>query len=95
MQWSPNDALTIIFLLVGVMIVVVLYHVLFIVADLRRVLRRMDHLTRQVETVLLKPLSMTDKVLEWVAAQFLQGHSFMGKKKGKSKDADFTQETIE
>lgn len=52
--------------LVAVMLVVVLYHVLFIVVDLRKSMRRMNNLTQQVESVLMKPLSMTEKALTWV-----------------------------
>lgn len=49
----------------------VLYHLLFITVDLRRILKRIDHLTREVEDVIMKPLSMADAIVEWLT-QFLE-----------------------
>ena len=54
------------YVVVGVMLIVVLYHILFIVVDLRRVLRRLDSLTAEVESLLLRPLSMADTLFQWL-----------------------------
>lgn len=56
--------------LVAVMLLIVLYHVLFIIVDLRKITRRFEDVTSQVETVLLKPLSIADQVLQWVVEFF-------------------------
>jgi len=58
------------YIAVAVMLMIVLYHVIFIVVDLRKVLRRVDNVTEEVETVIMKPLSMTDQAIEWVVAFF-------------------------
>jgi len=47
------------------MLLIVLYHVLFIVVDLRKTMRRVEGLTQQVEEVLLKPISMADQAFNW------------------------------
>lgn len=66
MLWSPDDILTGLFIAVAILILIVLYHVLFIVVDLRKVMRRAEKVTGQVEQVIMKPLHMTDKILEWI-----------------------------
>ncbi|HVW66866.1 MAG TPA: hypothetical protein VHA78_04015 [Candidatus Peribacteraceae bacterium] len=66
MTWSSTDILQGLYIAVAIMIIVVLYHVIFIVVDLRKVLRRIEGITEEVEAVIMKPLSMTDKALEWV-----------------------------
>lgn len=58
------------YIAVAVMLMIVLYHVIFIVVDLRKVLRRIDTVTEEVETVIMKPLSMTDQAIEWLVAFF-------------------------
>lgn len=54
------------YIVVGVMLVVVLYHVLFIVVDLRKIVRRIESLTAEVEGMVLRPLSIIDHLLQWV-----------------------------
>ena len=51
---------------IAVLLLVVLYHTIFIVVDLRKTLRRIEGITREVEDVILKPLSMIDAILQWV-----------------------------
>ncbi|MBM3228208.1 hypothetical protein FJZ27_05135 [Candidatus Peribacteria bacterium] len=50
-------------IVISVIVVVVLYHVLFIVVDLRKVLRRVDDITEQVEAIIVKPISLADQIL--------------------------------
>lgn len=66
MMLSADDVLTAILILVAIMLVVVLYHVLFIVVDLRKVMKRVQSVSEQVEAIIMKPLTMTDTILEWV-----------------------------
>ncbi len=51
---------------IAIILIVVLYHVLFVAVDLRKILRRIDDVTREVEDVIMKPLSMVDSILQWV-----------------------------
>ena len=52
---------------VDVFLVFVLYNILFIVVDLRKITRRIEGMTEELETMILKPLSLTDKAIEWVS----------------------------
>jgi hypothetical protein len=72
MTLTADDVLTAILILVAVMSVVVLYHVLFIVVDLRKVMRRVESVSHEVEQIIMKPLTMTDKILEWVL-EYIEG----------------------
>lgn len=49
---------------VGVLLVIVLYHLLFVVVDLRKILRRVQLITKEVEGLVMKPISVADQVLE-------------------------------
>lgn len=66
MTWSPEDIMMGLYIAVAVMLIVTLYHVIFIVVDLRKIVRRVDSVTEEVETMIMKPLSMTDQALEWM-----------------------------
>jgi hypothetical protein len=66
MTWSPDDILMALYIAVAVMLIIVLYHVLFIVVDMRKIMKRFNNLTEEVEAVIMKPLSMTDKAMEWM-----------------------------
>ncbi len=79
MVWSTADIMTALYIAVAVLLLVVLYHLIFIVVSLRKVMKRADNVTREIETVILKPLSMTDQAIEWVSG-FLEGKKKHGKK---------------
>ncbi len=66
MTLSPDDILTALLIAVAVLLLIVLYHALFIVVDLRKVMRRVEDVSHQIEEIIMKPLTMTDKILEWV-----------------------------
>lgn len=63
-----------------VLILIVLYHAIFIVWDLRKILRRVEGVTREIEDVLMKPLSMIDSILQWVLDTIEHGKKKHGKK---------------
>lgn len=66
MEWNAADILSFLYIAVGVMLVVVLYHILFVVVDLRKILSRIEGITSEVESMILKPLALTDTLLSWV-----------------------------
>ncbi|MBT3292772.1 hypothetical protein HN512_02090 [Candidatus Peregrinibacteria bacterium] len=66
-------------IVIAIVVLIVLYHVLFIVVDARKIVRRVQDITSQVEGTLLKPLSFADQGLD-VVVQFLEA-------KYKEKDA--------
>lgn len=63
---SMQGVLSVLYALVAVMIIVVLYHMLFIVTDLRKIMRRFEDTTAQVEALILKPLAIIDEAFSWV-----------------------------
>lgn len=81
---TPADVLLYLQILIGIMVVVVLYHVLFAVVDLRKILRRLEGITQQVEDVIMKPISMVDNILEWVM-EYIEKDGKKSKKSSKKK----------
>ncbi len=71
-------------IVICVIVVIVLYHVLFIVVDLRKVLRRIDDITEQVEAMILKPISLADQILGKVM-EMIEGSTGNKAKKKKGK----------
>lgn len=67
---SLGSIVGILYAIVAVMVMIVLYHVMFMVVDLRKIVRRFEDMTSQVETVLMKPLSMADQAIQWVVEFF-------------------------
>lgn len=75
---TSTDVIVFLCILVGIMLVVALYHVLFLLVDARRILRRVDRVTAKVEEVVLKPLAIADQALASIMELFHHG------KKGKA-----------
>ena len=81
-----EDVLLWLQILIAVMVVVVLYHILFIVVDVRKILNRFQDLTEQVESVMMKPISMADTILQCVMEMAeAQGTKKLKPKKKKKK----------
>lgn len=80
MVLTADQVLTAVLILVAIMLVVVLYHVLFIVVDLRKVMKRVESVSEEVEAIIMKPLTMTDKILEWVL-EYIESLDKAGHKK--------------
>ena len=56
---------------IAVIVIVVLYHVLFIAVNARKIVRRVEDITSQVEEVILKPISVADHVFD-MATSFIE-----------------------
>lgn len=69
---------------IAIMAIIVLYHVLFIVVDVRKIVRRFEDVTSQVEEVILKPLSVVDQVFGMIT-QFLEKKQKEAAKKSDTK----------
>lgn len=78
---SASDLLLGMEFAIAILVLIVLYHVIFIVVDLRKVMRRVEGLTQELEDVLMKPLSMIDSILQWILDTIESG-----KKKHDKKD---------
>ena len=72
-------------ILVDVLIVIVLYNVRFIVVEFRKITRRIEGITEELEIMILKPLSLTDKAFEWVADAVEKKGKKSSKKKKSTK----------
>jgi len=79
MTWETADIMTGLYIAVAILLLIVLYHLIFIVVSLRKVLKSAETVTEQVETVILKPLALTDQAIEWVSG-FLEGKTEKHKK---------------
>lgn len=66
---TANDVFTFLSILAVLMTVLALYHLLFILVDVRKIVRRFDDVTMQVEALILKPISVADQILLWVMEQ--------------------------
>lgn len=82
MSYDLDQIITGLQVAIAVMVIVLLYHGIFIVVDLRKVMRRVNDVTQQVEDMVMKPISMADHVLSWVVDYIEEDKK---KKKGKSK----------
>ena len=78
LMFDSLDILTILRVLVNVFLVIVLYNLLFVVVDARKITRRIEGITEELESAIMKPLSLTDKAFKW-AMHALE----KGKKHGK------------
>jgi|GEM_PF-1277774 len=86
MMLTADDVLTGLLIAVAVLLLIVLYHALFIVVDMRKIMKRVEGVSEQVEDVIMKPLVMTDKILEWVL-EYIEGLDKSGQKKHHEKKA--------
>ncbi len=73
-----------------VMTVVLLYHFIAISLSVRRITRRADTVSRELEEVIMKPLSAADSAMDWIIG-FLDGlrEKKNAGKKHKSKAEEF------
>ena len=87
---TMEGLLSVLYAVVAVMIIVVLYHLLFIVTDLRKIMRRMEDTTAQVEALILKPLAILDEAFAWVMDHVSHGKkgNKPSKKGGKAFDIE-------
>ena len=81
---TSSDVLTYLQITVAVLLVVVLYHFLFIAVDLRKVLRRVEYVTKEVENVIMKPINAADYILEGIV-KYLEEQGATKTKKTDSK----------
>lgn len=79
---TSMDVLTYLQITVAVLLVIVLYHVLFITVDLRKVLRRIETITNEVEGMIMKPINAADYILDGLM-KYLDAQSETSKPKKK------------
>lgn len=83
MVLTANDILIGLEIAVAIMIIIVLYHALFIAVDLRKVVRRVEEITSQLEDAFMKPISLVEHVMEYAIDLFEEKHTDGTKKEKK------------
>ena len=78
--WTTEGVLSALYAAVAVVLLIVLYNILFIVVDVRKIVRRTERITRELQAVILKPLAVTDEILAWIL-QFVQSQQRKAPKK--------------
>ncbi len=66
MTLTYEQALMFLYMLVAVMLIIVLYHAIFIVVDVRKITRSAQNVTEEVQKVVLRPLSVADQIMDYV-----------------------------
>jgi cell shape-determining protein MreC len=51
---------------VAVLLIIVLYHILFITVGFRKILRRIETITSEIQEVIMKPMNVADHILEGI-----------------------------
>ncbi len=64
MPLTFEQVLMFLFMLVAAMLIIVLYHLIFIVVDARKIARRVEQLTQEVQLVVMKPLNVADQIMD-------------------------------
>lgn len=72
MQITYNDVMAFLTILALAMTIVLLYHVIIIALNMRRITKRADTVSKELEAVVMRPLSLADNAMEW-AVGFLEG----------------------
>ncbi len=96
MQLTYNDVLTLMLILAVALLIIVLYNMIFVSVYIRKLTERLDYLSKEVETIILKPLGMIDYGVEWLSG-FVDGmkegeKAKKHKKHGHKKDVVETKE---
>lgn len=70
MQLTLDDVLTLLLIIAVGLLILLLYHLIFVAVYLRRSSERMDELSKQIEALILRPLSSIEYIIDWVTAFF-------------------------
>lgn len=86
---TTGDILTIVAIIalgvVSFLFAIFLYHLIFIVMDLREVMRRLNALTGQIEEMLVQPVELVSDIVEWVKEKVWDVYFAEPKKRKKRK----------
>lgn len=80
--FTSADLLLYLQITIAVVALIVLWHVMFIAIDLRKVLGRVEAITKEVEGLILKPIGVADQILEAIM-EFVEDKQKGGSKKKK------------
>lgn len=79
-----NDVLTLLLIVAVILLIILLYHSIFVAIYFKKFAERMDYLSKEVEAIILKPLSAIDYMIEWFGG-FVEGLREKSEEEEKSK----------
>ena len=68
MQLSLSDILTLLSVIAVLMLIILIYHMIFVSVSLRRIADRMDDLSKEIEGLVLKPIGAIEYLIDWFAS---------------------------
>ncbi|OGJ60347.1 hypothetical protein A3A67_03800 [Candidatus Peribacteria bacterium RIFCSPLOWO2_01_FULL_51_18] len=68
MQITYSDVITLLTILSLIMVIILLYHLIFVSVSLKRIASRWDDLSKEVESLILRPIGAIEYVLDWFAS---------------------------
>ncbi len=91
MTLTYDDILTLLLIVAAVMLVIVLYHLMFVAFNLRRISRDVRGVTDRLEEAIGKPLDALNYMIDWVTETVRdmakkKHHRSSHKKKGEAKE---------
>lgn len=84
MQLTLPDILVIASIIAVFLLIVLLYHLIFVAVDLRKIMQRMDDITEELEDIVMKPLSIIEESMGWIM-EFLMSFANKDEKKKHKK----------
>lgn len=84
LQITYSDILTLLSIVAVALLVIVLYNLIFVSASLRRTADRLDALSEDIESLILKPIGTIDYVIDWFIAM-IENMKGKAEKKNKKK----------
>lgn len=86
MQLSTDEITILLQILLILLGIIVLYHLVFAAWSLRKILKRVEAVTRNVEELLMKPIHMADTGVEFVTSLLAEHQKKASKKKSKKSE---------
>ncbi len=90
-----NDILTLLSIIAVGMAIILLYHMVFVAVNLRRLSGRIEEITAQLEKVIIKPLQALESGIDWLSSAMAgMAHRRSAKKGGKKKSTGFVDTEV-
>jgi hypothetical protein len=85
LQLTLGDIFLLLQLFAVVLGIIVLYQLVFATLSLRRILKRYDSLSQDIESLIIKPIGAVDYVIDWFIA-VIEGMQSVKKGKGEKEE---------
>ncbi len=70
MPLTLDDLLTLLLIIAVGLLILLLYHLIFVAVYLRRSSERVDDLSKKIESLVLRPLASVECAIDWITAFF-------------------------